>query len=115
MKDTSINQAKCGEGILNRYLVQWPTILDKTLGKNSSLSIIWHALTKYIGPSPLSPILPHVDNVMQNTVPAFGRFLKQHWNGGRGKSRKNLVFITQANQSVTFSQRVLSKIVNIPK
>ena len=32
------------------------TILDKTLGKNSSLSIIWHALTKYLGPSPFPPI-----------------------------------------------------------
>ena len=61
------------------------TILDKTLGKNSSLSIIWHALTKYLGPSPHT----NVDNVMQNTVQAFGRFLQQHWNGGRGESRRN--------------------------
>ena len=37
------------------------------------------------------PPSPHtnVDNVMQNTVQAFGRFLKQHWNEGRGESRKN--------------------------
>ena len=50
---------------------------------------------------------------MQNTVQAFGCFLKQHWNGGRGESRKNLLFIAQTNESVTFSQRVLSKIVEL--
>ena len=30
---------------------------------------------------------------------------------GEGESGKNLIFITQTNESVTFSQRVLSKIV----
>ena len=84
------------------------TILDKTLGKNSSLSIIWHSQNILV-----LPPSPHtnVGNVMQNTVQAFGCFLKQHWNGGRGESRKNLLFIAQTNESVTFSQRVLSKIV----
>ena len=53
--------------------VSLAAIFDKTLGKNSSLSIIWHALAKYIGPSPLPPHT-NVDNVMQNTVQAFGRF-----------------------------------------
>ena len=86
------------------------TILDKTLGKNCSLSIIWHALTKYIGPSPTPP-KPMLTIWCKIYCASLCPFFNQHWNGGRGESWKNLIFITQTNESVTFSQRVLSKIV----
>ena len=69
-----------------------PSILDKTLGKNSSFGIICHALTKYIRPYPSSlppppPPASLITNVVimrQNTVQAFGRFFNQHWNVGGG-------------------------------
>ena len=36
----------------------------------------------------------YVDNVIQNTVEAFGRFLKQHWNGGGGKLEEFTLYHT---------------------
>ena len=70
--------------------------------------IIWHPLTKYIGPYPSPPPHTNVDNVMQNTVckPLVVVSTNIGMGGGGGgggeASWKNLIFITQTIRASHF-------------
>ena len=87
-KATCIHKRSLALGILH---IQKPS---HNLGQNSCEKFyLKHHLAPtdkiYWSSPPPHPSHTNADNVMQNTVQAFGRCLNQHWNGGRGESRNN--------------------------